>query len=94
MKKLQDGGLKLSGGTRLVDLVNMTDWEVKEHRGFWMGRVNKWGWITIMAASAAETLATDALLDFMSRLREGRLSGCTEPADLMAMCVSAARRQR
>lgn len=79
---------------RTTDLVNMSDWEVKERHGFWMGRVNQWGWITVMPSSHPEDLATDALLDFMSRLREGRISGCTEPADLMAICVGAACRQR
>lgn len=51
--------------------------------------------IAIMPSTFPWELAVDAFLDFRDRLREGRIPrAITEPADLMDICVSAARRQR
>ena len=52
--------------------------------------------IPIMAVSKFTwEQATDAFLDFLDRLRTGRLPrGLTEPRELMEMCVQSTRRQR
>lgn len=51
--------------------------------------------INIMSTTFPWELAVDAALDFMDRLNERRIPrDVTEPEELMAMCVQAARRQR
>lgn len=77
-------------------------WAVYEYQGMWVGAIGlltpptvSTGFIKIMQASFPYELAVDALLDFMDRLRTGRVPlGLEEPAELMELCVTAARRQR
>lgn len=80
-------------------------WDVVEHKGFWIGQLSLVSgtlpfqvddrWVAVMASSFPWELAVDAFLDFMDRLRSGRLpAGVDSPGELMDICVSAARRQR
>lgn len=51
--------------------------------------------VDILPASYPYELAVDALLDFMDRLRTGLIPrDATEPGEIMALAVQAARRQR
>lgn len=86
--------------------IDMTKWDVVEDGNYWVGSFlvgpcidcefcDDRRFVSIMPSRFARELAIDALLDFMDRLRTGRVpQGMTDPDDLMEVCVSAARRQR
>jgi len=94
-------------GCKCID-IDKTNWDVIERRGMWVGRIAyrvsehpvqqrmvSEGYIQIMPTSFPEELAIDALLEFIDRLREGRIPrGVTDPEEMMGLAVSAARRQR
>lgn len=95
--KFPTGESKRNGGT--FD----TEWEVKKHKGWWIGsfvspfivEVGDRHFVAVMPAHDPWELAVDAFLDFIDRLREGRIPrDVTEPLVLMDMCCYAARRQR
>lgn len=77
-----------------------TEWVVQKHRGWWIGSFStpfdiERVFIAIMPAHDPWELAVDAFLDFIDRLREGRIPrDVTEPLELMDMCCYASRRQR
>lgn len=79
-------------------------WDITKSNGWWIGCI-RWGsedsareytgFIAIIPDHDPLELATDALLDFIDRLRERRIPRDVEdPITLMDMCVWAARRQR
>lgn len=81
--------------TTLTDLISMTDWDVIEDGGNWYARIGDHGYIYVMKATAPETLAIDATLEFLDKLRTRSFPrNITHPAQIMKFCVSAARRQR
>lgn len=84
-------------------LINPDSWEVTEEgegkKAVWMLKIECYlGIRRIVICGVDRTpweLAVDAALDWIDRLREGRIPrDLNDPHTLMAICVSAARRQR
>lgn len=94
MTRFPTGGSRSDGGRFEVD------WNVTKYRGWWVGAFtnpfdSEWRYVAIMPAHDPWELAVDAFLDFIDRLREGRIPrDVTEPLELMDMAVYAAKRQR
>lgn len=79
----------------LNELVSVTDWDVIECDGSWYARVGQHGYIYVTKATAPETVAIDAVLEFLDKLRTRSFPrNVKHPAQIMQFCVKAARRQR
>lgn len=78
--------------------VSLFNWDVIEKANMWMLRVGTPDggdrFINVMPTSSSWEQAVDAALDFIDRLRNGRVRDFNDPWSLMSSCVSAARRQR
>jgi hypothetical protein len=90
-------GESRNGGGREFD----TQWHVEKYRSWWIGSFvtpftgDDRLFIAIMPAHEPWELAVDSFLDFIDRLREGRIPRDIEtPIALIEMTNQAARRQR
>lgn len=79
----------------LDTLISMVDWDVTQEGEDWIARIGDHGYIRVMKATAPETLAIDATLEFLDKLRTRSFPRhITDPKQIMQFCVKRARRQR